>query len=141
MLALCPGFFTSAPAGSYSSDLSEQDRAARMLVSPQSVYGPAWSTSAAVVEHVAAVVREPAGWSPPGRGGQAARALQSGGDAGLAHHHEAFFNGSLIRISEEDKLREEWRYRQLLDRAAVSWINNNSTPEALAGDFISAVMK
>ena len=39
VLALRPGFFTSAPAGSYSRDLSERDRAARMLVSPESVYG------------------------------------------------------------------------------------------------------
>jgi len=43
--------------------------------------------------------------------------------------------------TEEDKLREARRYRQLLDRATVSWINNCSTPEALVGQFIYAVMK
>ena len=57
VLALCPGFFASAPAGSYARDLSEPDRGARMLVPPESVYGMAWSTSATVVEHVAMVVR------------------------------------------------------------------------------------
>ncbi len=141
VLALRPGFFTSAPAGSYARDLSERDRAARMLVSPESVYGSAWSTTATVVEQVAVVVREPAGWRPPGGKGEAARALDSDGDATLIHHHEAFFNGSLILTAEQDRLREERRYRQLLDRATVSWINNCSTPEALVDNFISALMK
>ncbi len=141
VLALRPGFFTSAPAGSYSPDLSERDRAARMLVSPESVYGTAWSTSATVVEHVAVVVREPADWLPPGREGEAIRALESEGEPGLVHHHEAFFNGSLILTTEDDKLREERHYKQLLSRTTVSWINNCSTPEALVGNFISSVIK
>jgi hypothetical protein len=141
VLALCPGFFTTAPAGSYARDLSEQDRAARMLVEPESVYGTAWGTSGTVVEHVAVVVREPADWLPPGREGEPVNALGGWGDAGLIHHHEAFFNGSLILTTDEYKMREEQRYRQLLNRAALSWINNNSTPEALVNDFISAVMK
>ena len=139
--ALRPGFFSSAPAGSYLRDLSEADRAARILVSPESVYGTAWSTSAMVVEHVAVVVREPPGWLPPGRGGEAVRELESEGDADSAHHHEAFFNGSLILTAEDDKLREEWHYRRLLDRTTVSWINNCGTPESLVVNFISAVMK
>ena len=141
VLALRPGFFTSAPAGSYTRDLSEPDRDARMLVMPQSVYGPAWSTAATVIDQVAVVVREPPTWLPPGREDETVRALESEGDAGLAHHHEAFFNGSLILTAEQDKLREERRYRQLLGRATVSWINNCSTPEALVENFISAVMK
>jgi hypothetical protein len=141
VLALRPGFFSSAPAGSYSRDLSERDPAARILVSPESVYGTAWSTSARAIEHVAVVVREPADWSPPARGGEAVRALESEGDTGLIHHHEAFFNGSLILTTEDDKLREERRYMHLLDRTTVSWINNCGTPEALVGNFISAVMK
>ena len=141
VLALRPGFFTSAPAGSYSRDLSERDRAVRMLVSPESVYGTAWSTSARVVEHVAVVVREPPGWLPPGRSGDAVRALESEGYVGSVHHHEAFFNGSLIQTTEEDKLREERHYERLLDRTAVSWLNNCGTPEALVGNFISAVMR
>jgi hypothetical protein len=140
VLALRPGFFTSAPAGSYSRDLSERDRAARVLVSPESVYGTAWSTSAMVVEHVAVVVREPAGWLPPGREGEAVRALGSEGEVGLLHHHEAFFNGSLILTTEDDRLREERHYRQLLDRTAVSWINNCGTAGDLVRNFISAVM-
>jgi hypothetical protein len=37
VLALHPGFFTAAPPGSYRCDLSEPDRAARMLVLPESV--------------------------------------------------------------------------------------------------------
>jgi hypothetical protein len=141
VLALSPGFFTSAPSGSYSVDLSEQNRSARMLVSPESVYGTAWSSSTTAVEHVAVVVREPADWLPPAREGEAVTVLESEGDAGLAHHHEAFFNGSLILTTEQDKLREERRYRQLLDRTTVSWINNCSTPEALASNFMSAIMK
>ena len=141
VLALRPGFFTSAAAGSYARDLSERDRAARMLVSPESVYGPAWSTAATVVDQVAVVVREPADWRPPGRDGETVRALESEGDTTLIHHHEAFFNGSLILAAEQDKLREERRYRRLLGRATVSWINNCSTPEALVDNFIRAIMK
>ena len=110
-----------------------------MLVSPQSVYGTAWSTSATVVEHVAVVVREPAGWLPPVRQAETIRALQNKGATGLAHHHEAFFNGSLILTTEDDKSREERHFRQLLNRTTVSWINNCGTPEALVGNFISAV--
>jgi hypothetical protein len=140
VLALCPGFFATAPAGSYSSDLSEHDQNARMLVPPESVYGTAWSTATTVVEHVAVVVREPAGWLPPGRENETIRALESAGDTRLIHHHEAFFNGSLILTTEKDKLREERRYTQLLNRTTVSWINNCSTPEALVSNFISAVM-
>ena len=83
VLALCPGFFTSASAGSYSADLSEQDRSARMLVSPDSVYGTAWSRSATAIEHVAVVVRESPGWLPPGRAGEAVTALESEEGAGL----------------------------------------------------------
>jgi hypothetical protein len=141
VLALRPGFFTSAAAGSYWRDLSERDRSARMLVAPESVYGPAWSTAAMVVDQVAVVVREPADWLPPSREGQTVRALESEGEAALIHHHEAFFNGSLILATEQDKLREERRYRQLLDRTTVSWINNCSTPEALVDNFIDAIMK
>ena len=141
VLALRPGFFASAPADSYSRDLSERNRDARMLVSPESVYGTAWSTSATVVEHLAVVVREPAVWWPPSREGEAVRALESKDEVGLVHHHEAFFNGSLILTTEDDKLREERHYRQLLGRATVSWLNNCSTAEALVDNFISAVMK
>ena len=139
VLALCPGFFASARAGSYSRDLSERDRAARMLVSPESVYGTAWSTSAMVVEHVVVVVRESPDWVPPGRDGEAIRALEGEGEVGLVHHHEAFFNGSLILTTEDDKFREERHYRQLLGRTTVSWLNNCGTAEALVGD-LSAVM-
>jgi hypothetical protein len=141
VLALHPGFYTSAPEGSYSPDRSEPDQAARMLVSPYSVYGPAWSTAAAVVDQVAVVVREPAGWLPPGSPGETVKALESEGAAGLARHHQMFFNGSLILTAEEDKLREERRYRQLLDRTTISWINNCDTPQSLTGDFISTVMR
>lgn len=141
VLALRPGFFASAPAGSYWRDLSERDRGARMLVAPESVYGPAWSTAAMVVDQVAVVVRESAGWRPPGREGETVRALESEGDTTLIHHHEAFFNGSLILTAEQDKLREERRYRQLLNRTTVSWINNCGTPEDLVDNFICAIMK
>jgi CobW/HypB/UreG, nucleotide-binding domain len=140
VLALRPGFFSSAPAGSYSPDRSEPDQAARMLVSPDSVYGPAWSTASMVADHVAVVVRESPGWLPPGRGGEAVRELESEGDSGSAHHHEAFFNGSLILIQEDDTLREESRFVRLLDRTRISWLNNCGTPEALVATFMSAVM-
>ena len=82
VLALCPGFFTSAPAGSYSIDLSEQNRSARMLVSPQTVYGTAWSSSATVVEHVAVLVREPADWLPPSREDEAVNGARERGGRG-----------------------------------------------------------
>jgi hypothetical protein len=141
VLALHPGFFASAPQGSYWPDLSEKDPAARMLVAPESVYGTAWSTAATSVGHVAVVVREPADWVPPGRGGEAVRALGTEGDTGLVHHHEAFYNGSLILTAARDKSLEECRYRQLLHRTPVSWINNCSTREALVSKFMSAVMK
>jgi len=141
VLALRPGFFATAPAGSYARDLSERDRAARMLVAPESVYGAAWSTGTTVVDQVAVVVREPADWRPPARDGETVRALESEGDTTLIHHHEAFFNGSLILAAEQDKAREERRYRRLLARTTVSWINNCSTPEALVDNFIRAIMK
>jgi hypothetical protein len=141
VLALCPGFFASAPPGSYLRDLSELDRAVRILVSPLSVYGTAWNSTAMVVEHVAVVVREPAGWLPPAPGGEAVRVLRSQGDVGFVHHHEAFFNGSLILTTEDDKLREERRYRRLFDRTTVSWINNCGTPDNMVDKFISAIMK
>jgi hypothetical protein len=140
VLSLRPGFFTSAPQGSYSRDLSEHDRGARMLVSPESVYGTAWSTAATAVGHVAVVVREPAGWLPPSPEGEAVRALEDEDDTGPARHHEAFFNGSLILATEQDQLREERRYKQLLKRTTVSWINNCSTPETLVDTFISAII-
>jgi len=141
VLALQPGFFTNAPPGSHSRDLSDRDQAARMLVMPESVYGTAWTTARTAVEQVAVVVREPADWLPPGQRGAAVRAIEGEGDEGdtvSIHHHEAFFNGSLILTSGEDKLREEGHYRRLLDRTKVTWINNCSTPEALVEQFISA---
>jgi hypothetical protein len=141
VLALRPGFYADVPAGSYARDLSDQNRAARMLVSPESVYGMAWTRSSALVEHVAVVVREPPGWSPPGQGAEAVREIESETDTGLAHRHEGFFNGSLILTTEDDKLREERHYRRLIDRTTVSWINNCGTPEALVDSFISAVIK
>ena len=140
VLALRPGFFTSAQAGAYSRDLSERDRAARMLVSPEAVYGTAWSNSGTVVDQLAVVVREPADWLPPVRDSEAVAVLQRRGDVGLVHQHEAFFNGSLILTTEDDELREQRRYGQLLDRTAVSWINNCGSPDALVGTFVSAVM-
>ena len=141
VLALQPGFFKSAPAPSYFRDLSDGDPAARMLVSPESAYGKAWTNAATVVEQVAVVVREPAGWLPPGRGGAAVREIESEGEVSSVHHHEAFFNGSLILTAKQDKLREERRYQRLLERTQVSWINNCSTPDELVEDFISAVIK
>jgi hypothetical protein len=139
--ALRPGFFATAPAGSYEPDLSEPDRAARVLVLPEIVYGTAWNITAVTVQHVAVVVREHAGWLPPATGGEAVRILEREGGSGLVHHHEAFFNGSLILMSQADTLREERRYRRLLGRATISWINNCSTPEALVGNFIAMAMK
>lgn len=139
--AVRPGFFATAPAGSYLPDLTEPDRTARVLVRPEIVYGTAWNTSAVAVEHVAVVVREPAGWLPPATGSEALSVLEREGGPDLAHHHEAFFNGSLILTSEDDELREKRRYLRLLDRTTTSWINNCHTPEVLVGNFIAAVMK
>jgi CobW/HypB/UreG, nucleotide-binding domain len=138
--ALCPGFFARAPAGSYLRDLSEPDPAARVLVSPASVYGPAWSTTTAPVGHVVVVVREPPGWLPPARQGRALRVLESEGGLGFVHRHEAFYNGSLILAADDDRLREERRYRRLFGRMRVSWVNNCGTPDELVAKFISAVL-
>lgn len=140
VLALRPCFFASASPDSYLRDLSEPDRSARVLVSPESVYGTAWSTAATVIKHVVVVVREPVDWRPPAQGSAAVTVLESEGGAGLVHHHEAFFNGSLILTAEDEKLCEERRYRRLLDRTVLSWVNNCGTPEELLGNFISAVM-
>jgi hypothetical protein len=138
VLALCPGFFTSAPRGSYSYDLSELDRTARVLVCPEGVYGARWDPAPIAVERVAVIVREPPGWVPPQHEGEAIRVLRSGGYLGAAHH-EAFFNGSLILRTPDDEKREECRYQRFLDRTAVSWINNCGTPEELAKSFMSAM--
>jgi len=140
VLALRPGFFGAAPDGTYARDQSDPDRSARMLVSPRSVYGAAWRTAAAAIAHVAVLVREPPGWRPPGSDSEAVRALEDEGDAGLIHHHEMFLNGSLILTTENDKSREEQRYRRLLSRTKLSWINNSGTPQDLTRDFIAAVM-
>jgi hypothetical protein len=40
-------------------------------------------------------------------GGEAVMALENQAGLGSVHHHEAFFNGSLILTTEDDKLREE----------------------------------
>ena len=138
VLALRPDFFTSAPPGSYRPDRSEGGTAARLLVPPGRVYGTAWTTSPMVVAHVVVVVREPPGWRPPGPDGETVRALESEDEAGAAHHHEAFFNGSLILPGEPDKWREERRYQRLFERTAVTWLNNCGPPEALLADFIAA---
>jgi hypothetical protein len=140
VLALRPGFFSAAPDGGYARDQSDPDRSARMLVSPRSVYGASWRTAAAAIGHVAVVVREPPGWRPPGTDEEAVEALEDSGGASLIHHHEMFLNGSLILTTENDRMREEQRYRRLLGRTRVSWINNCGTPQDLTRDFLAAVM-
>ncbi len=140
VLALRPDFFTSAPPGSYWPDRSDRGQVARLLVAPGSVYGSAWRTSPMVAGQVIVVVREPPGWRPPRPDGETVRALESVGEAGSAHHHEAFFNGSLILTGEADKGREERRYQRLLNRTTVTWLNNCGSPETLLRDFISATM-
>jgi len=139
VLALRPDFFAGAPPGSYAPDVSEPDEKARVLVSPDAVYGRAWGTQAARVTHLAVVVREPPGWQPPRRKLEALRAIESEGEVGLVHHHEAFFNGSLILTSKADALREERRFARLLRRTTVAWINNCGPPGALVDRFLSAV--
>jgi CobW/HypB/UreG, nucleotide-binding domain len=138
ILALRPGFFTSAPRDSYSYDLSELDRTARLLVRPEEVYGARWDPGAAVVKQVAVIVREPSGWLAPQHDGEAIRMLRSGGHPGAARH-EAFFNGSLILRTPDDQMREGCRYQRFLDRTTVSWVNNCGTPGELVHSFISAV--
>lgn len=141
VLALRPDFFETAPPGSYSYDLSEPDRTARLLAAPDSVYGARWSTGTAVIEHVAVIVRELPDWVPPGQNEETVRFLGSGGYADHFQHHELFFNGSLILGTASDGQREERRYRRLLDRTAVSWINNCETPEKLTENFLSAIFR
>jgi len=140
VVALRPDFFATAPPSSYSYDLSEPDRTARLLASPESVYGDTWSSGDAEIEHVAVIVREPPDWVPPAHE-EAVRFLRSGGYSEHLQHHELFFNGSLILRTASDSRREEERYRRLLNRTEVSWINNCNTPEKLAESFISAIFK
>jgi CobW/HypB/UreG, nucleotide-binding domain len=139
--ALRPGFFARAPRDSYSPDPSEADPGVRLLVSPQTVYGPKWDNRSFVVDHVVVIVREGADWMPPHRKGDVIRALKGVGRLGPRQHHEAFLNGSLILGTASDEWREESRYQRLLDRVTVSWINNCGSVEELVGKFLSAVMK
>ena len=139
VLALRPDFFVDAPRHAYSRDLSERDWSARLLASPESVYGERWDSGPAAIEHVVVIVREAPGWAPPCRKDEVARLLKGGGHR-ETFHHQAFFNGSLILITAGDELRETRRYQRLLDRTAVSWINNCGSPEELAESFIRAVM-
>jgi hypothetical protein len=81
------------------------------------------------------------GWLPPGQSGQAVRVLGSKGDVGFMHVTRRSLNGSLILTTEDDKLREERHYWGLLDRTTISWVNNCDMPEALMGNFISAIME
>lgn len=141
VLALRPDFFTRADRGSYSPDLSEPGRAARILVSPEAVYRRRWDTRFFKMEHLVVIVREPPGWTPPRRGRDTVSALKGEPGLGSIHHHEPFFNGSLLLGTAGDEQREERRYRRLLDRVAVSWINNCGSAGKLAANFISAVMK
>lgn len=141
VLAIRPGFFTSAPRGSYSYDLSEPDRTVRLLVAPESVYGARWHPEATVIEHLAVIVREAPGWVPPGQEGKAPGSLNTAGCLDYFQHNEALLNRSLILTATGDELRETQRYQRLLDLAAVSWINNCGTTEELAENFISAVIR
>jgi len=141
VLALRPDFFTSAPRASYSYDLSESDRTARLLASPESVYGARWSTEATLIERMVVIVRESPDWVPPAQTCDAIGLLRSGGYSDYLQHGEFYFNGSLILTTVSDRLREKQRYQRLTDRAAVTWINNCGTPEKLAESFISAIFR
>lgn len=138
VLALRPGFFATARHGSYAPDLTEPDQA-RMLVSPQAVYGPRWDTRPVVVEQLIVIVREQPGWVPPRRPLDAISAPMTGSNLGAIRHHQAFLNGSLLLGTPGDQLREERRYQRLLDRVAVSWINNDGSADGLAANFVSAL--
>jgi hypothetical protein len=139
--ALRPGFFARAPRDSYSPDLSEPDPSVRLLVSPETVYGPRWDNRSFAVDHVVVVARESAEWMPPHRKRDVIRVLKGVGQLDSGQYHEAFLNGSLILETASDKLREERRYQRLLDRVTVSWINNCGSVEELVQKFLSAVMK
>jgi CobW/HypB/UreG, nucleotide-binding domain len=138
--ALRPGFFSSAPAGAYSYDPSEHHPAARLLATPESVYGVSWSTGEIVLEQVAIIVREAPGWTAPRDEDEAVKVLKSGGYSDYFRHHEAFFNGSLLATPRE-VAREEQRYRRLLKHVSLSWINNCGTPEELVESFLSATKR
>jgi hypothetical protein len=139
VLALRPGFFATARHRSYAPDLTEAGRG-RVLVSPKAVYGNRWDTRPVAVDHLMMVVREHPAWVPPHRPLDAVSALTTGSTLGAIQHHQAFLNGSLLLGAAGDQLREERRYQRLLDRVAVSWINNHGSPEDLAANFVSAVI-
>jgi hypothetical protein len=140
VLALRPGFFATARHGSYAPDLTEPDRA-RVLVSPRAVYGSRWDTRPVVVDQLIVIVREQPGWVPPRRPLDAVSALANGSNLGAIRHHQAFLNGSLLLRTPGDQRREERRYQRLLDRVAVSWINNDGSADGLAANFVSALTK
>ncbi len=73
--------------------------------------------------------------------GEVARPLDSDGDVTLIHHHEAFFNGSLILTADRTGCARNGATGSYLIAQRCSWINNCSTPEALVDNFISALMK
>jgi CobW/HypB/UreG family nucleotide-binding protein len=140
VLALRPGFFATARRGSYAPDLTEPDRA-RVLVSPQAVYGSRWDTRSVMVDQLIVIVREQPGWVPPRHPLDAISALATGSNLGAIRHHQAFLNGSLLLRTPGDQLREERRYRRLLERVAVSWINNDGSADGLAANFAAALTK
>ncbi len=136
VLALSPDCLADAKRGSYLPDLTDP---ARLLMVPEAAYGTHWDSGSVVIRHVAVIVREQAAWAPPAEPCQALDLLRNGGPP-HGPHHELFFNGSLFLGTAADGRREERRYRHLLNRAAVCWINNCETPEALADRFLAAVM-
>jgi hypothetical protein len=140
VLALRPGFTADPRNDSYVPDLSDPDRA-RVMVSPQTVYGPRWDTRPVVVDHLVVIVREHPAWAPPRRPLDAVMALKAGSNREAIQHHQAFMNGSLLLSAVSDQRREERRFRRLLDRVAVSWINNDGSADDLANNFVAAVTK
>jgi CobW/HypB/UreG, nucleotide-binding domain len=140
VLALRPRFTAHPRHGSYVPDLSDPDRA-RVLVSPQTVYGPRWDTRPVVVDHLVVIVREHPAWAPPRSPLDAVSALKVGSNLQAIQHHQAFLNGSLLLGAIGDQLREERRYQRLLDRVAVSWINNCGSADDLATNFVAAITK
>jgi hypothetical protein len=93
-----------------------------------------------VVDHLVVIVRERPAWVPP-RSPLDAEALKVGSNLQAIQHHQAFLNGALLLSAIGDQLREERRYQRLLDRVAVSWINNCGSADDLATNFVAAITK
>jgi len=140
ILALRPDFLACTAPDAYTHDLSDADPSARLLVAPEHVYKASWNRDAIVIDNIFVLVRETPGWEPPDQPAQVLKLLSRGGYSGYFRRNEAFFNGSLILLTDADRSRELMRYERFLKRVSLTWINNCGTVDELTEEFLRVVM-